>query len=223
MFRSCLALSSVNLTYCKSRLQLVNLELSRKIQHHTWFLAHSQQHSQPSTLLRSLLIVPGAAIHIGQEVKLADLLKFGPNFEVTLSDFCHQTWHQVSAWWVFLNNFTPTFADTVDQKKLWITLEIRTWTLTCCQNAVCALKSGAISVVASHDQRSSFVTKTTSFPHTLNIIMNSSWGLLLSALCHFCEFPPLPSSSLRKGAITNSQNNWTASLKQHFTLGNQNP
>ena len=105
-------------------------------------------------------------------------------------------------------------------RKIWITLETGTWILTCYQNAVCTLRSGAISVVASHNQRSFFVTKTTSFPHTLNIIMNSSWGLLLSALCPFCDFPPLPSSSLRKGAITNSQNNWTANLKQHFTLGN---
>ena len=104
-------------------------------------------------------------------------------------------------------------------RKIWITLETGTRILTCHQNAVCTLRSGAISVVASRNQRSFFVTKSTSFPHTLNIIMNSSWGLLLSALCHFCDFPPLPSSSLRKGAITNSQNNWTANLKRHFTLG----
>ena len=35
MFLSCLELSSINLTHYKSRLQLVNLELWRNIQHHT--------------------------------------------------------------------------------------------------------------------------------------------------------------------------------------------
>lgn len=80
MFLSCLVLSSVNLTYCKSRLQLVNLELSRKIQHHTWFLAHSQQHSQPSTLYVHSWSYPGLPSIL---VKRSSLLTF-LNLDLTL-------------------------------------------------------------------------------------------------------------------------------------------